>query len=227
MGFFKTLGKIAGSVAGPLVGVAGTLLGGSIAAEGQRRTNAMQMKLAREQMDFQERMSSTAYQRSAEDLEAAGLNRILALGSPASSPSGAMATLRNPGAALGEAIARAPNTASALKTQRLQRKFVREQLTHIQQQQNKTIQETATSAQLQDLYMANAANVRAQTMVSSARALVDNIWAIQVKANPELQVMEKIGGLPGAAASLGRSLIPGAGKRAGFKLGKIVGKGSK
>lgn len=84
--------------------IGSTLLGGIIGSKGQSSANRANLQIAREQMKFQERMSSTAYQRSAKDLEAAGLNRILALGSPSSSPGGASAVMQNPKAALGEAV---------------------------------------------------------------------------------------------------------------------------
>jgi hypothetical protein len=92
----------------------GEIVGGLISKSGQKSANAANLKIAREQMAFQERMSNTAYQRSSSDLQKAGLNRILALGSPASSPAGAQATMQNENAQLGQSVAGGVNSAVAL-----------------------------------------------------------------------------------------------------------------
>lgn len=77
---------------------------------GSAGTAVASAKQAKAQMDFQERMSNTAYQRAAKDLEAAGLNRILALGSPASTPGGAMGQVPD----FGQALASGMNAASTM-----------------------------------------------------------------------------------------------------------------
>lgn len=75
----------------------GTLIGGGLSLLGVRQTNKANAKLAHEQMEFQERMSSTAHQREVEDLRAAGLNPILSGtgGHGSSAPPGAMATMQS------------------------------------------------------------------------------------------------------------------------------------
>lgn len=88
---------------------AGLQLGGQIfSAEEQNKQSA---KEAQKNREFQERMSNSAYQRAAADLEAAGLNRVLALGSPASTPSGAQAPVA--AADLGSVVSTGIQAASA------------------------------------------------------------------------------------------------------------------
>lgn len=74
--------------------IVGSLITGAAGWFGQQETNKMQAQMQQQQMQFQERMSNTAYQRASADMQAAGLNPMMMFGSggAASSPQGTGAT---------------------------------------------------------------------------------------------------------------------------------------
>ena len=131
-----------GWLAPTLISSATDLLGGFLGRSGQREANKRNLQIAREQMAFQERMSNTAYQRAAADLEAAGLNRILALGKPASSPGGALATMQNENAAMTAALSRTTDKINTALNIRMNKA----QVDNIKAQTNQTKQLTSNAA---------------------------------------------------------------------------------
>lgn len=108
-------------IGGALSGI-GNVVGSAMDAASQRETNEANIASAREQMAFQEKMSSSAYQRAVSDMKSAGLNPALAYSQGgASSPGGSMATSQAvKSGGIATAIGNIPSTAIALKQQAAQ-----------------------------------------------------------------------------------------------------------
>lgn len=123
---------------------------------GMNKNQSFNKGMAREQRRWAERMSNTQYQRAAKDLEKAGLNRVLALGSPASTPAGSSASstsqLDKPDV-MGKALM-SQQLANAKETQRVLKKEVelKEQLG------NKAFQEWQNAISAQAGILADSRN---------------------------------------------------------------------
>jgi len=169
------------------IGLGGELLGDFMSSKGQAQTNAANAQMAREQMQFQERMSSTAVQRQVEDYKKAGLNPALAYNAGGSStPGGAMATQQNALASFKGSAQGAAQTYSQLASTKAS---IEQQHAQTEQTKAQTTQLLLESqARLQELQARSALiGTNAKFAAEAYKPNMQNLWQRNVLADTDIK----------------------------------------
>lgn len=176
----------------------------------QQQTNQMNVEEAQKNRDFQQQMSSTAYQRSAQDMQKAGLNPAMMFGSggAASTPSGSMPSLtapksdlRSPWSDLGGAVSKGLDAAVTAKTM----ERMTEEIAKIRTEAARTEAETVTEKARPELVRRETQNV-AQDVTAKRLDRARQEW-------DAIKYLD-LSGVPESARKTGNIASWGAGKAA-------------
>lgn len=164
-GLLSIAGPAIGSIfGGPVGGILGSAVSGLFSGAGQRQTNIANAGQAANQMSFQQSMSNTSYQRAVEDMQAAGLNPMLAYSQGgASVPGGAQAQMGN---SLGQGVSSAQMGAKLAP----EIDNLRATADNTRAVTGKVEAETETARSQNIVNMAQAANLAQQTRTGTSTA---------------------------------------------------------
>lgn len=162
------------------------MFGNILSAVGSIASGLFSSSSAQDQMDFQERMSNTSYQRAVKDMRKAGLNPILAakLGG-ASSPAGAMANIPDLGATWNSAFQADTNrmgTEAEIALKEEQEKKIDQEINNLQAQHALTEAQTNQAKLALTQTMAEIDRIKADTGLKNALQAVPSLVADVVTA---------------------------------------------
>jgi len=160
---------------GGILGAAGDIVGGLLGNSAQKKANKQAAAEAEKARAFEERMSSTSYQRSVEDMKAAGLNPMLAYSQGGASTPGTSAAQVIPEDALSRGVTSAGGKAMAA----IQAAQMVAQTRNIEAQTTQTELETRIRAWDEQYAASNSADKRGMTASNEREAKAKADEAIQ------------------------------------------------